>query len=267
MPMAVVDKPRPQVSRITLNDPETLNSMSFELVGALYDAIAEVAADNTSSVAILTGTGRGFCSGLNLEYVGVPPGSEGLTLSRLAVRAMSYMSDLIPAMRAMPQPLIHAINGPAFGGGFCLTLGADIRIAAESAVFNAAGINNGLTATELGVSFLLPRLIGASRANEILLSGRRVDAAEAERIGLVSRVVPDDGLMDAALELAEQIAGHSTHGVSMTKQVLWDALECGSLTAAIDLENRNQLLVRLTTENLDEAIRARREKRKPVYRD
>lgn len=265
--MTTVDKPRPNVSRITLNDPDTLNSMSFELVSSLYDSIAEVAADNECSVAILTGSGRGFCSGLNLEYVGVPPGSEGLPLSRLAIRAMSYMSDLIPAMRAMPQPLIHAINGPAYGGGFCLTLGADIRIAAESALFNAAGINNGLAATELGVSFLLPRLIGASHSNEILLSGRRLDAREAERIGLVSRVVPDEKLADTALELAEQINGHSTHGVSMTKQVLWDALECGSLQSAIDLENRNQLLVRLTTENLEEAIRARRQKRKPEYKD
>jgi len=265
--MAIVEEVRPRVSLIRLNDPDTLNSMSFELVEALYAAIATVAADNDCSVAILTGTGRGFCAGLNLEYVGVPPGSEGLPLSRLAVRAMSYMSDLVPAMRAMPQPLIAAINGPAFGGGMCLTLGADIRIASESAVFNGAGINNGLTGTELGVSFLLPRLIGASRSNEIILSGRRVDAHEAERIGLVSRVVSDAGLLDAAIELAEQIAGYSTHGVSMTKQVLWDGLEAGSLEAAIDLENRSQLLVRLTTENLDEAIRARRAKRKPVFRD
>jgi len=267
MSMVLVEKVRPKVSLITLNDPDTLNAMSFELVEALYAAIERVGADNDCTVAILTGAGRGFCSGLNLEYVGVPPGVEGLPVSRLAIRAMSYMSDLIPAMRAMPQPLIAAINGPAYGGGMCLTLGADIRIASESAQLLGAGITNGLSGTELGISYLLPRLIGASRSNEIILSGRRVDAQEAERIGLVSRVVADGALLEAALELAEQIAGYSTHGVSMTKQVLWDGLESGRLEATIDLENRNQLLVRMMTDNLDEAIRARREKRKPVYED
>jgi enoyl-CoA hydratase len=265
--MATVEAPRPHVRLITLNDPDTLNSMSFELVGELYAALKQVAVDNDCSVVVLTGAGRGFCSGLNLEDVGVPPGSEGLTLVRLAMRSMETMSNLVPAMRAVPQPIIAAVNGPAHGGGLCLPLGADIRIASESASFRSAGVANGLSGTELGVSYLLPRLIGASRASEILLSGRVVDAAEAERIGLVSRVVPDARLLDAALELAEQIDGWSTAGVAMTKQVLWDSLECGSLGAAIDLENRNQLLVRMLTGNLDEAIRARREGRKPVYRD
>ena len=191
MAMATVEKPRPHVSVITLNDPGTLNSMSFGLVGALYEAIEQVRLDNDTHVAVLTGAGRGFCSGLNLEDVGAPPGIAGLPVSRIAIRAMAYMSNLVPALRSLPQPVIAAVNGPAFGGGMCLSLGADIRIAAESAVFNGAGINNGLTGTELGVSFLLPRLIGASRANEIILSGRQVDAEQAERIGLVSRRVPD----------------------------------------------------------------------------
>ena len=267
MAMVQVDKPRPHVSLITLNDPGTLNSMSFGLVGDLYSALEQVAADNDTCVAVITGSGRGFCSGLNLEDVGVPPGCEGLTLGRIANRAMEYMSNLVPAMRNTPQPIIAAVNGPAYGGGMCLTLGADIRIAGASAVFNGAGINNGLSGTELGVSFLLPRLIGASRANEIILSGREVGAVEADRIGLVSRVVPDDELLEAALDLAEQISGYSTYGVAMTKKVLWSSLEVGSLEAAIDLENRNQLLVRMLTKNLDEAIAAKKEGRKPVYDD
>jgi enoyl-CoA hydratase len=267
MPMVLVEQPRPHVSLVRLNDPATLNAMSFELVADLYAALEEVGADNDCDVVVLTGEGRGFCSGLNLEYVGVPPGSEGLPLSRLAMRAMEYMSDLVPAMRRLPQPVIAAVNGPAFGGGMCLCLGADIRIASDSAVFNGAGINNGLTGTELGVSYLLPRLIGASRSNEILLSGRRVEAAEAERIGLVSRRVGDPDLLDAALDLAVGISEYSSFGTAMTKRVLWDSLECGSLEAAIGLENRNQLLVRMLTQNLDEAVRARREKRKPRYAD
>ncbi len=168
-------------------------------------------------------------------------------------------------MATCAQPLICAVNGPSYGGCMCLPLGADIRIAGKSATFRGAGINNGLTGTECGVSFLLPRLIGASRANEIILSGREVDAAEAERIGLVSSLVPDDELLDAAVELASTVCGYSAHGLAMTKEVLWSNLETSSLKAAIDLENRNQLLVRMTTQNLDEVIRARRDGRPPVY--
>ncbi|NRA02652.1 MAG: enoyl-CoA hydratase/isomerase family protein [Myxococcales bacterium] len=262
-----IEKPRPAVRVIRLNRPDRLNALSFEVVEPLYEAFRSVASDNECQVVILTGAGRGFCSGLDLESTGLPPNAEGLSMSRIAIRAMEYMSDLVPAMRALPQPVIAAINGPAYGGGLCLILGADIRIAAESATFRGAGINNGLTGTELGVSFLLPRAIGASRAFEIILSGRELDAVEAERIGLVSRIVPDAQLLESALELSDQICGYSTHGVAMTKKVLWSNLESGSLTQAIDLENRNQLLVRMTTENLDEAIRARRDGRKPDYLD
>lgn len=267
MPFALVDQPRPHVTVITLNRPDRMNAMSFETVGALYEAIAEVGRDNDTWVAVLTGAGRGFCSGLDLTDHGVPPGTDGLPVSRVAVRAMAFMANVVPALRAMPQPVIAAVNGPAYGGGMCLALGADIRLAGESATFRGAGITNGLTGTELGASFLLPRLIGASRAWELILSGREIDAREADRIGLVSRVVPDAGLLDATLELAEQIRDYSPHGVSMTKQVLWASLEVGSLSAAIELESRNQLLVRLTTTNLQEAIAARREGRKPRYED
>jgi enoyl-CoA hydratase len=267
MPYVTVEKPRPHVSLIKLNRPERMNAMSFELVEPLYAALKAVGADNDTWVAILTGAGRGFCSGLDLEDHGVPPGIDGLTMSRIAIRAMAFMSDLVPTMRAMPQPIIAAINGPAYGGGMCLPLGADVRIAGKSATFRAAGITNGLTGTELGVSYLLPRLIGASRAFEFILSGREIGAEEAERAGLVSRVVPDAQLLDTALALADDMCGYSPHGIAMTKQVLWSNLEAGSLTSAIDLENRNQLLVRLTTKNLEEAIAARREKRKPRYLD
>ncbi|HEY2773223.1 MAG TPA: enoyl-CoA hydratase-related protein [Candidatus Binatia bacterium] len=266
-PYVTIESPRPRVRVISLNHPERLNAMSFPLVESLYAALAEVGADNECTVAILTGRGRGFCSGMDLTDVGMPPGSDGLPISRIAIRAMAFMSDVVPAMRAIPQPLIAAINGPSYGGGMCLPLGCDIRIAARSATFRGAGINNGLTGTECGVSFLLPRLIGASRAYEIILSGREVGAEEAERIGLVSRVVDDDALLLTAVEIAEQMCGFSAHGLAMTKEVLWSNLEAGSLKAAIDLENRNQLLVRMTTQNLDEAIRARRDGRPPVYED
>ena len=180
---------------------------------------------------------------------------------------MAILSDLVPALRRMPQPVIAAVNGAAIGGGFCLTLGADIRIAAESAYFRAAGINNGLTATELGLSFLLPRAIGSSRAFEIMLSGRDISAREAAEIGLVSRAVPDDELVDSALDLADQINGWSTQGVQLTKRMMWSGLETGSLAAAIELESHTQLFVRMTTNNFEEAVMARKEGRSPRFED
>jgi len=224
-PFVLVDSPRPHVRLITLNNPERMNAMSFDLVGSLYAALQEVANDNDCWVAVLTGTGRGFCSGMDLTDVGMPPGSDNLPISRIATRAMAFMSDIVPAMRAIPQPLICAVNGAAIGGGMCLPLGADIRITSRSATFRGAGINNGLTGTECGVSFLLPRLIGASRANEIILSGREVTAEEAQGIGLVSRVVDDEELVSASCALAEQMCGYSPHGLAMTKEVLWANLE------------------------------------------
>jgi enoyl-CoA hydratase len=262
-----IEKPRPHTSVIVLDRPERMNSMAFELVVPLHEAIDQVALDNDTWSVILTGTGRGFCSGADTEHTEPPPNIDGLTLTRIATRAMTLLADLVPSLRRMPQPVICAVNGAAIGGGMCLTLGADIRIAAESAYFRAAGINNGLTATELGLSFLLPRAIGSSRAFEIMLSGRDVSAREAAEIGLVSRTVPDEALLDAALDLADQINGWSTQGVSLTKRMIWAGLETASLDAAIELESHTQLFVRMTTQNFEEAARARREGRDPDFQD
>jgi enoyl-CoA hydratase len=262
-----IEKPRPHTSVIVLDRPERMNSMAFELVVPLHEAIDQVALDNDTWSVVLTGTGRGFCSGADTEHTEPPPNIDGLTLTRIATRAMTLLADLVPSLRRMPQPVICAVNGAAIGGGMCLTLGADIRIAAESAYFRAAGINNGLTATELGLSFLLPRAIGSSRAFEIMLSGRDVSAREAAEIGLVSRTVPDEALLDAALDLADQINGWSTQGVSLTKRMIWAGLETASLDAAIELESHTQLFVRMTTQNFEEAARARREGRDPDFQD
>jgi enoyl-CoA hydratase len=187
-------------------------------------------------------------------------------LPRLAMHAMGYMSGVVPAMRNLPQPVIAAVNGPAYGGGMCMTLGADIRIAGESAVFCGAGVLNGLTASELGVTYLLPRAIGTSNASWMLLTGAKVGAAEARRLGLVTQVVPDAALVDEALGMAERLCELSPFGIHMTKQTMWANLEATSLTTAIELENRNQLLAGYTG-NLEEAKAAFREKRKPSYRD
>jgi enoyl-CoA hydratase len=266
MPDVVVEKIRPHVTVVRLTRAHRLNAMSFGLMTALYDALRQVAADNTAWVVILTGEGRGFCSGLDLEDPGMIPGIDDMAPSRIGMVAMAHFSRVVPAMREVPQPIIAAVNGAAYGGGMCLALGADVRYAAESAEFNATGIVNGLTSTELGASFLLPRLIGAARSQDILLTGRKVDAREAERIGLVARVFPDADLLPAATETAERMCDFSPYGLQMTKRVCWANLESTSLIAAIDLEDRSQLLLG-NTDNLVECIKARKEGRKPVYED
>ncbi|MGZ4241685.1 MAG: enoyl-CoA hydratase-related protein [Actinomycetota bacterium] len=261
-----VDKRSDHVTVVTLDRPEVLNAMSVELCDDLLAALDAVGRDNRCRVLVLTGAGRGFCSGLDLDDHGVLPNIDGLTVPRLGPLAMRHYSRLTPAMRRVPQPIIAAINGPAYGGGMCLALAADIRIAGASALFNATGLVNGLTSTELGASWLLPRLIGASHANDILLTGRVVDAPEALRLGLVSRIVSNERLLDEALETAESMSRFSIYGLQMTKRALWANLEVSSLDTAIEFEDRNQLMLGYT-DNLPEAIRARNEGRAPVFTD
>jgi enoyl-CoA hydratase len=266
MSVVLVDSPVPHVTTVTLNRPERLNAMSIELVLELAEVLEAVRADNTCRVMVLTGAGRAFSSGLDLKDHGVMPGIDGLQMGQIAQRAMHVYSRLTPLMRSMHQPVIAAVNGDAYGGGMCLTLAAELRFAAEGSRFNATGIVNGLTSTEMGASWLLPRLVGAAHSNDLLLTGRVVDAAEALRMGLVSRVLPDGAVVDAALEVAERMARYSAYGLAMTKSTIWANLEVASLAASQELEDRNQLMLGFT-ENLPEAMRAFAEGREPVYRD
>src|SRR6202167_3041202 len=180
---------------------------------------------------------------------------------------MEMLDDVITTIRRLHHPVIAAINGAAIGGGFCLALAADVRIASEEAYFRAAGINNGLTAAELGLSFLLPRSVGHSRAAEIMLTGRDVDAAEADRIGLVSRVVQPAELLASCSELADRINGWSRAAVELTKRQLWNSLDASSLQSHMDAEGTSQLFVRITTRNFEEAVTARKEGRRPDFKD
>jgi enoyl-CoA hydratase len=267
MSFVVIDQPRPHVTLITLNRPERMNAMAFDVMIPFREALEDVSIDNETRVVVITGAGRAFCAGADLEDSGQVPNIGGLTRSAIARRALEILDDVVLAIRRMHQPVIGAINGAAIGGGFCLSVVTDIRVAAEEAYFRAAGINNGLTASELGISYLLPRAIGSSRAFEIMLSGRDVDAAEAERIGLVSQVVPQAELLPACYELAERIIGFSRVGVESTKRLLWASLDASSLYAHMDHEGHAQLYVRMTTGNFEEAVRARKDGRRPHYRD
>lgn len=263
----LVERPKPEVTLVTLNRPERMNAMAFDVMIPLRQALEEINSDNATRVVVVTGAGKGFCSGADLVDSGPLPNVEGLTVPSISLRAMELLDDVILTIRKMHQPVIGAINGAAIGGGFCLSLAFDIRIASDAAYFRAAGINNGLSSTELGLSYLLPRAIGSSRAFDIMLTGRDVDAAEAERIGLVSHVVPPDRLLDECFQTAERIRGWSRVGVELAKRVLWAGLDSASLESHMRHEGISQLFVRNLTGNFEEMIRARREGRTPVYLD
>ncbi|HTZ15222.1 MAG TPA: enoyl-CoA hydratase [Mycobacterium sp.] len=265
--LVLVEHPRPQVALITLNRPERMNSMAFDVMVPLKTALEEVTYDNSVRVVVLTGAGRGFSSGADHKSAGEVPHVEGLTRPTYALRSMQVLDDVILALRRLHQPVIAAVNGAAIGGGLCLALAADIRVASSGAYFRAAGINNGLTASELGLSYLLPRAIGSSRAFEIMLTGRDIDAEEAVRIGLVSRQVPEDQLLETCYAMAERIAAFSRPGVELTKRTLWSGLDAASLEGHMQAEGLGQLFVRLLTTNFEEAVAARAEKRPPAFTD
>ncbi|GCE42224.1 Enoyl-CoA hydratase [Rhodococcus wratislaviensis] len=220
MTFVVVDHPRPGIALVTLNRPERMNAMAFDVMIPFRDALEEISNDNSVRAVVVTGAGRGFCSGADQRSAGPLPHVDGLTPPTVALRAMEMLDNVVLSLRRMHQPVISAVNGAAIGGGLCLALASDIRIAAEDAYFRAAGINNGLTASELGLSYLLPRAIGSSRAFEIMLSGRDVHAAEAERIGLVSRCVPGEDLLDECFDLAERMSRFSRPGLELTKRMV-----------------------------------------------
>jgi enoyl-CoA hydratase len=259
-----IEPPEDGIALVTLDRPERLNAMSHELVADLHDTFATLAADPSCRVVVLTGQGRGFCAGLDLKGTGEAPGTAGLGRPQAGMKSQQHIATLVTEMRRMPQPIIAAVNGPAAGGGLALALASDVRIAAASARFNVAFVKIGLSGCDVGVSWLLPRLVGASRAFELLLTGRIIDSAEADRIGLVTRVVPDGEVLDSALETARLVLANSPFGVRMTKEVMWSQLEIGSLQAGIDIENRNQILAS-QTDDMREAMAAFLEKRDPQY--
>src|SRR5215471_18767397 len=236
---------------LVLNRPQALNALSQQLVSELHTVLNALHDDQSIRVVVLRGAGRAFCAGLDLKEtsVGTSAASGRETVAQ-GLRDQRHIAELAMKIHRLPQPVIAAVNGPASGGGFALALAADIRIAAASATFNAAFVRIGLSGCDIGVSWLLPRLIGAGRSHELLLTGRLVDAAEADRIGLVNRVVPDGRVLDAALATAAEITANSPMGVWMTKEVAWSQLEVGSLQAGIDLENRTQIMTSFTRDHL-----------------
>ena len=267
-----VEEPAPGVRLLTLDREHRLNAMSGELVKDLHAALDDVALDDSCRAVVLTGAGRAFCAGLDLYEPPVRDAApaEDETAERRSPQAGLHVQQaiaaLVPKIRNLRQPVIAAVNGAASGGGFALALASDIRVASATARFNAAFVKIGLSGCDIGVSWLLPRLIGAGPSHELLLTGRFVEAEEALRLGLVSRVVDEGKAVESALETAAQICANSPMGVWMTKEVAWAQLEVSSLQAGIDLENRTQILTSYTRDHTEQ-ITSFIERRPPTYTD
>jgi len=244
-----LEQPVAGVALITMNRPERLNAINPEMIEAFEDVFRRLDQSDDIRVVILTGAGRGFCSGADLAEAASHVDHEYFASADTYLRKIQERyGSLILGLRRIPQPVIAAVNGPAAGGGFALALAADIRLASPEAFFVVSFINIGLSAGEMGSSYFLPRLVGLSRASEILFTGRRVPAAEAERIGLVSKVLPKEDLITEALDIAQVMLGKTPGGLRLTKSVLEEAASATSLRAAMELENRNQTILVVSSE-------------------
>jgi enoyl-CoA hydratase len=237
-PLVRVEAGDDAVTLITIDRPERLNALSLPTITALKDAFVGVAADPETRAVILTGAGRGFCAGLDLKASGSSPVSEGLDGVAASMRGQAYFADVVQTLRAVPQPVLAAVNGVAVGGGFALAMACDVRVAGTSARFNVQALRIGLSAGESGLSFHLPRLLPASVAFELLLTNRFVEADEAERIGLVARTVPDADVLPVTRDLARDLARHDRDTLCLAKSTMWTNLMAPSLDAALALEAR-----------------------------
>lgn len=226
------------VTQVSLNRPEKLNALHDGLWSELELLSTVVPTDPAVRALVLTGAGRGFCAGADLEVInGLPDASvrDFLTVQEKGAR-------VIAAVKRIPVPVVAAVNGPATGGGLALALAADVRLAVPSARFNVAFVRLGLSGCDVGVSWLLPRVVGLGHASELMLTGRLIDANEAFRIGLVNRVVEPDDLLVSAGDLAFEMVRNSPLGLQLTKEALQLNIDAPSIEAAIALENRNQLI-------------------------
>lgn len=241
MPPLSVAYPRPDIAVVTLDRPEKLNALNFELVEALHRALDDIHRNGQCRVVVLTGAGRGFCSGLDLSDPNPPEAGGGLEFPRSGLRWQERIAELTTRIQSLRQPVIAAVNGPAYGGGFAIALACDIRVAGPAARFCTQFIKLGIGGCDIGVSYTLPRVVGAGQAFDLILTARTVEAAEALQVGLVSRLATGSAL-DDALAIAETLCSYGKFGVESTKQVLWANLEASSLQAALHVENRSQIL-------------------------
>ena len=249
---------RGAVLHVTLNRPDRSNALSASLVKALRDLFTLLAWRHDIRVVVLVGAGKNFCAGLDLHDFALDPDVGASLVDQRRI------SEIVSAMRRCPQPIVGCINGAAAGGGFALALACDIRIATPDIRMNAAFIRIGLSACDIGVSYFLPRMVGASVASEYMLTGRFIDGERARELGLVSRIVPHEQLAAEAQTYVSDMLRATPLGLRLTKEALNHAIDAGSLESVIAMEDRNQILC-TRGEDFSEGINAFLEKRPPRY--
>ncbi len=244
------ETPEAGIGLITLNRPQRLNAINLDMLDDFFALFDHLNKNEDVRVIIITGAGRGFCSGADLTDDRVSAQAANLFTNAAThlIKIQKVYSRLIVEMKRLVQPIIAAVNGHAAGGGMCMALASDVIIGSPQAAFTPSFINIGLSGGELGTTYLLPRIVGSARAADILMTGRTVDAMEAEKIGLVSRLVEADRLMEEAMQVAQAMLDKTTLGLRFTKETLNQNLNAPSLEAAIELENRNQSILCLTPE-------------------
>jgi enoyl-CoA hydratase len=250
----------------TLNRPEALNALSAKLVDEYRDLLERLANDRETRIVVLRGAGRAFCAGLDLKDAGQGGNGAGDGGVSGSLRGQRHISEIAIRMRRLPQVFVACVHGPACGGGFMLALASDLRIAGESARMNAAFIKLGLSGCDVGVSYLLPRLLGASVASELILTGRFLHAERARELGLVAAVVPDAELEAEARRWLADLLRTTPLGLRLSKEALTASLDMGSLEAVVAMEDRNQVLC-AQSRDFREGVRAFLEKREPVFQD
>lgn len=263
-----LDEVEDGIALLTITRPERRNALAGRTLDELHDVLDEIGADPRLRVVVLTGEGEGFSAGADMRAT-AEDGAGGLAARVQNPVARTFASQELMAsafekLHRLRQPVIAAVNGAAVGGGFALALACDVRYAAESATFGAVFIKRGVSACDMGTSYHLPRLVGASRSAELLLTGRTFGAAEAREMGLVLDVVPDGEVVERALVTARQIAENGPLAVWMTKETMWQTVDSPNLRHALDLENRTQVMCTATGE-LTEAFAAFRDGRTPEW--
>jgi 2-(1,2-epoxy-1,2-dihydrophenyl)acetyl-CoA isomerase len=246
------------VATITINRPHRLNALNIDTVHEMIAALGRASADAGVRVVVITGAGDAFCAGADLKDAPDP------MTPAVAHEVVGLYLDYVVAIRNVEKPVVAKVNGLALGGGCCTALASDIRISSERARFGLAFVNIGISGADMGATYFLPRLVGYGRACEMLMTGEPMDAHEAERIGLVNRVVPHDDLDAATDAMVQRLASRPPLGLKFTKRALYSGLD-RELKAALDYEHFAQVAC-LLTEDYQEGRRAFLEKRPPVFR-
>ncbi|MFT4395583.1 enoyl-CoA hydratase/isomerase family protein [Gordonia lacunae] len=263
MPAVLVERDG-EITTLTLHRPDALNTLNVDLVRELTDALDAVDEDPGCRVVILTGSGRAFCAGLDLNGYDDDLDAEQGGVIPMFERQQD-IAGLALRLHGLRQPVIAAVNGPAAGGGLALVCASDIRIGSTSSVYAVGFIRAGFSACDIGVSWLLPRLVGTGQAHELMLTGRKFTAVEAERYGLLVDLAEPEELLERARSTARAILANPPLSVELTKVGMWAAVESDSFSATVEFENRQQMITAMT-EDRGESTAAFLEKRAPRYR-